>query len=188
MFNWSTITNILEASTEEEIYKNSHQEFKCIIDFTSCFDAFSETVKIHRLNQVIETLSNKAKISQEEAKNILLSTYYQEKDSWFTINIDGFDRPIIGEEPYVKPEDIYSTKYQAGYLLPDGTFYGCQIGKHYNLTLELQRAEIIPNYMDSYAFPDENGWLKIGKFKEEDILNLHNANQIQLDIIKKLDI
>jgi hypothetical protein len=188
MFNWSGIEFILKAESVEEIYNIAHREFKCIIENTACFDSFSEKVKIHRLNQVIQVLADKINISLEKSKDVLLNEYYKQQKSWFSIDIDGFDRPTIGHKPYVEAEDIYTTKYSSGYLLPDGTFYGCESEGHYYLCCELQRAKIIPEFLDAYAYPDENCWIKINHFRKGEILNFHNANQLQLDIIQKLNI
>lgn len=167
MFDWD-VKDILEAD-QGEVFEKASASFSQVIKFTSHFDSFSEKVKYHRLACVEEALAEKLDIPQEEAKEMLLKKFFQDTPDYYDIRLEGYERPDLKPEPLPEPEEVETTDKCAGYVTPEGLFFGCYLEGHIDLCFDLMRLGMIPSDTPSheiYAYPDDMGWLKVSNLKQ----------------------
>ena len=166
-FDWN-VTDILEAKSVKESWEKAYTSFEHLIKYTACFDSFSEKVKIHRLAQIERTYADKIGITPELAKNKLLNEFFKNTPKYYDVGVEGYEREDLEEPPLPVSEEVEKTSTRAGYVLPDGTFYGCHFEGHYDLCNDLVRLGTIPKTIEShlvYAYPEDNGWLKVSELQ-----------------------
>lgn len=67
------------------------------------------------------------------------------------------------EEPDRRPEPDLALSAESGYILPDGSFYGCAYMKHRDLADRLLRHVFKATFADAQLEADRRNWLRIQK-------------------------
>lgn len=194
MFDWS-VDSILLAKDDEDAKMKAYSEFETIVDRTACFDSFSYKIKKLRLKKVEKTLANKIGKDLKYVHRLLIETYYKVHPQHFEdIEIEGYERPKYIEKtkkPIPIPQFLDKTEFVAGYVLPDGTFYGCPFEGHIDLCYDLKKIGLLKED-DPYGEPDELGWLKVSDLRilkfyfYGSIIDLSNDQKYFIEKVKKL--
>jgi len=164
-FDWN-VEDILDALNPKDAFEKACVSFSHLAKCTACFDSFSHKVKLHRFTQVVEAYADRVEISAEKAKSKLLEYFYSVEPDYYSIEVEGYERVDVKEAPLPVPEDVMTTTQRAGYVTPEGIFFGCCLEGHYDLCADLVKLGMIPKNIEPhnlYAYPDDMGWLKVSE-------------------------
>jgi hypothetical protein len=191
MFDWK-VDDIIDAANPQIAFEKAYNSFSCIIKQTAHFDSFSEKVKMHRLTMVEEAYADRVQITREEAKAKLLNQFFKDTPNYYSVDIEGYERADLQPPPLPVPEDVETTEKMAGYVTPEGLFFGCCLEGHIDLSHDLIRLGLIPQNLDHnaiYTYPDDNGWLKVSDLRRLSFkYDFHNKFQPTLqqeEFVKK---